>query len=201
MQRILLSLVAVSMLSVVPSLAHAQGISVVVPGVRVGVAPPPLRAEVRPPAPSAAHVWIPGHWVWRGRAHAWVGGHYALPPGNGYHWVSARWANEGGQWTFFEGHWAMSQPTSPTYVYDPGPAPAQEVVTQEQPPEPIVEVRPAAPFGGAVWIPGYWGWNGYRHNWVGGHWSAPRAGWSWEPNRWQRTPRGWVHTPGHWRRG
>jgi WXXGXW repeat (2 copies) len=199
MRRMLLSLAAVTMLSFAPALAHAQ--AVIVPGVRVSVAPPPLRAEVRPVAPSPNHVWVNGHWAWRGRAHVWVGGHYALPPGAGYHWVQARWVNEGGQWTFFEGHWAMNQPTQPTYVYDPGPAPAQEEVVQQAPPEPIVEVRPAAPFGGAVWIPGYWHWNGNRHMWVGGHWSAPRAGWSWEPNHWQQTPRGWVHVRGHWRRG
>ena len=202
MRRILLSLATVTLLSFAPRLAHAQvTATVVVPGVRVSVPPPPLRAEVRPVAPSPRHTWIPGHWVWRNGAHVWYGGYYALPPAPGYHWVHARWVNEGGQWVFFEGHWAINQPTSPTYVYDPGPAPAEEVVVQQAPPEPIVEVRPATPFANAVWIPGYWQWNGYRHVWVGGHWSAPRAGWVWEPHHWQQTPRGWVHVRGHWRRG
>ena len=199
MRRILLLLTAVAVLSLSPGLARAD--VVVVPGVRVSVAPPPPRVEVRPVAPSAAHLWIPGHWAWRGGAHVWLGGHYALPPAPGYRWVAARWVNEGGQWVFFEGHWAMVQPTSPSYVYDPGPAPAQEVIVQQAPPEPIVEVRPATPFGGAVWIPGYWQWNGFRHVWVGGHWSAPRAGWVWEPHHWQPTPRGYVWVRGHWRRG
>src|SRR5262249_18399810 len=161
----------------------------------------PPRVEVRPVAPSVSHVWIPGHWAWRGGAHVWIGGHYALPPAPGYHWVHARWGNQGGQWTFYEGHWALNQPTSPTYGYEPGPAPAREWVAEGAPPEPIAEVRPMAPFAGAVWIPGYWQWNGYRHVWVGGHYSAPRAGWVWEPHHWQRTPRGWVHVTGHWRRG
>jgi YXWGXW repeat-containing protein len=196
MRPIMFTLAAVALLSSAPRLAHAQAVAVVVPGVRVGVAPPPLRAEVRPVAPSPNHVWIPGHWVWRNGAHVWYGGHYALPPGPGYHWVHARWVNEGGQWVFFE-----NQPPSPTYVYDPGPAPVQEEVVTEAPPAPIVEVRPAVPFAGAVWIPGYWRWGGRNHFWVGGHWSAPRAGWSWEPNHWEHTPRGWIHRPGHWRRG
>lgn len=200
MRRILLSLSAVALVTlVVPRLAHAQ--TVIVPGVRVSVAPPPLRVEVRPLAPSAAHVWIPGHWAWRAGAHVWTAGYYALPPSPGYHWVHARWVNEGGQWVFFEGHWALTQPTSPSYVYDPGAAPAGEVIVQQAPPEPIVEVRPATPFTGAVWIPGYWHWNGFRHVWVGGHWSAPRAGWVWEPHHWQPTPRGYVWVRGHWRRG
>jgi hypothetical protein len=199
MRRIMLSLAAVSLLSLAPTLAHAQ--AVVVPGVSVTVAPPPVRAEVRPVAPSPNHIWIPGHWAWRNGAHVWYGGHYAMPPSAGYHWVQARWVNQGGRWTFFEGHWALNQPTSPTYVYDPGPAPVQEEVVTEAPPQPIVEVRPAMPFQNAVWIPGYWRWGGHHHVWVGGHWSAARSGWNWEPNHWERTPRGWVHRPGHWRRG
>src|SRR5947209_2264469 len=101
MRRIVLSLVALaSIVSFAPA-AHAQ-VRVVVPGVRVGVAPPPARVEVRPMAPSREHVWIPGHWAWRSGAHVWIGGHYALPPGAGYHYVQARWVNEGGQWIFYE---------------------------------------------------------------------------------------------------
>jgi len=197
MRRIVLSFVAASLLSLAPGRAHAQ--PVVVPGVRVTVAPPPVRAEVRPVAPSPGHIWIAGHWAWRHGRHVWMPGRWALPPGPGYRWVAARWVSERGQWTFFEGHWAMTQPPSPT-VYDPGPAPVDDEVVQEAPPEPIVEVRPAAPFAGAVWIPGYWRWAGHNHAWVGGHWSAPRAGWVWEPNHWEHTPRGWVHRHGHWRR-
>jgi hypothetical protein len=196
MRRILLSLSLVLSLFA-PALAQAQ---VIVQGVRVSAPPPPLRAEVRPVAPSLRHQWIPGHWAWRGGGHYWIPGYYALPPAEGYHWVHARWVNEGGTWVFYEGHWALNQPTQPTYVYEPGPPPPQEVVVQQAPPPDVVEVRPAAPFGGAVWIPGYWHWNGYRHSWVGGHWSAPRAGWAWEPHHWVRAPGGWRWAPGHWRR-
>jgi hypothetical protein len=191
----------VAALLFVPTLAHAQVTAeVVVPGVRVSVAPPPPRVEVRTVAPSPQHVWIGGHWAWRDSAHVWLPGHWALPPAAGYHWVHARWVNQGGQWVFYEGHWALNQPPQPTYVYDPGPPPPQEVVVQQAPPPDIVEVRPVAPFGGAVWIPGYWHWNGYRHVWVGGHWSAARVGYVWEPHHWQRSPGGWRWVPGRWRR-
>src|SRR5947209_4340462 len=122
MRRILLSLsLALSLLS--PVLAHAQPIA---QGVRVTVAPPPVRAEVRPSAPSERHQWIPGHWAWRNGAHVWIPGYYTLPPAEGYHWVHARWVKEGGGWVYFEGHWALNQPTQPSYVYDPGPPPPQE---------------------------------------------------------------------------
>jgi hypothetical protein len=197
MRRVLISLAALLLL--IPTIAVAQ--PVVVPGVRVNVAPPPLRVEARPMAPSPRHIWIDGHWAWRGGAHVWMPGHWAMPPAPGYHWVPARWVNDGGQYVFYEGHWALNQPSQPTYVYDPGPAPAQEIVVQQAPPPDIVEVRPAAPWAGAVWIPGYWHWNGARHVWVGGHWSAGRPGWAWEPHRWVRGPGGgWHYAPGHWRR-
>jgi hypothetical protein len=197
MRRILTALAFALSLSLSLA-AHAQ----VVEGVPVGVAPPPMREEVRPVAPSARHVWIAGHWAWRGGAHVWIPGHYALPPGEGYHWVQARWVQRGGGWVFYEGHWAMNQPTQPTYVYEPGPAPAQEVVVDQAPPPQVVEARPAAPFAGAVWIPGYWYWNGARHVWVGGHWSAPRNGWVWQRAEWVRGPAGrWHYHPGRWIHG
>lgn len=34
------------------------------------------------------------------------------------------------------------------------------------PPQPYYEVQPAMPFPGAVWISGYWGYNGGRHQWT-----------------------------------
>jgi hypothetical protein len=34
--------------------------------IRVGTAPPAVRVEAIPPAPSPAHYWIPGHRAWEG---------------------------------------------------------------------------------------------------------------------------------------
>ena len=182
-----------------PALAQV-GVQFTVPGVRVVGPPPPMRVEVQTARPSPAHVWIGGHWGWRGNAHVWLGGHWAMPPQPGYVWEPARWANQNGQWTYFEGHWRLAAPPQPTVVYEPAPEPAQPVEVEVAPPTPIVEVRPALPFAGAVWIPGYWHWNGARHVWVGGRYSAPRAGYAWEPARWE--PHGRFHrwVPGHWRR-
>lgn len=106
-------------------------------GVRITIAPPALRVEVRPAAPSVRHVWVPGFWQWGGGRHAWVGGHYAVPPAAGRVWVEARWANEGGQWVFYEGYWASSVGTA---IVPPTPPP--RVVVQPAPP-PVVVVQPA----------------------------------------------------------
>jgi hypothetical protein len=81
----------------------------------------------------------------------------------------------------------------------PEPAPPEEIVVQEAPPAPRVEVVPAAPYAGAVWIGGHWRWEGRRHVWVGGHYERARPGFAWEPAHWPREPHGWRFVPGHWR--
>jgi hypothetical protein len=169
----------------------------VVPGIRVGIPPPALRVEVRPMAPSPNHLWIDGYWAWRGGRHVWLGGHYALPPGPGYVWEPARWVNENGQWTFFDGHWRLAVAPPPAEVYQPVPGDVEYAA--EAPPQPIVEVQPPLPFGGAVWIPGYWRWHGAHYVWVGGRWSAGQPGRVWEPHRWVAVNGRWRMEPGSWR--
>ncbi len=170
-----------------------------VPGVRVAIGPPALRHEVAPVAPSPRHLWIGGHWAWRGNAHVWLTGHWALPPGPGYAWEPARWENAAGAWTFYEGHWRSSEPVDPAYAYQPAPPPVNPVYVETAPPAPIVEVRPAIPFEGAAWIPGYWHWNGTHHAWVAGRWSARPAGHEWHEHRWEQRADGrWGYQPGRW---
>ena len=188
------ALAAAVSLSAAPSFAQTYD----VPVVRVAAAPPALRVEVQPAQPSAAHVWIPGHWVWRNNQHEWASGHWALPPEGGYVWVPARWVAENGQWSFHEGHWRLANPPTQPIVYQPAPV-SQPVVVETAPPAPIVEVRPAAPWANAFWAPGYWHWHGNRHYWVGGRWSAPYAGHVWEPHRWERDGARWRFVVGRWR--
>ncbi len=57
-----------------------------------------------------------------------------------------------------------------------------EIVAAVAPPAPYVETVPAAPFVGAVWIGGYWGYHGGRHEWVPGRYEAPRPGYRYEPH-------------------
>jgi hypothetical protein len=193
MRGLLFPLIAA--LASVPAIAHAQ-----MPGVRVTVAPPRARVEVRSAPPSPRHQWIAGHWAWRGGAYAWMPGYWAPPPSAGYRWVPARWDNQGGQWVYYEGHWEQAQPAPPSYVYEPEAPPPNEVVVMQPPPADVAEARPAMPFAGAVWIPGYWHWNGRHHVWVSGRWSAPRPGYVWQPHHWQRGPRGYYWVQGGWHR-
>ncbi|WP_460968316.1 hypothetical protein [Spirosoma migulaei] len=67
--------------------------------------PPPARVEVIPAAPSARHMWIPGHYVRRGRNYVWVNGYYRVAPARYNAWVPGHWqqTRRGPMW--IEGHW------------------------------------------------------------------------------------------------
>jgi hypothetical protein len=178
--------------------AHAP-IMTVAPGeLEVTQAPPPPQVETRPP-PVPGQMWVPGYWQWNGHRHMWNRGHYAAPPQAGMVYEPARWENRHGHWAFIAGRWKLSAPPAPTVVYEPPPPPATVVEVQAAPPPPLVEVRPPAPRG-AVWIPGYWHWNGHRHSWISGRWSAPRRGMRWEPDHWVRVGPRYRLERGHWAR-
>lgn len=76
--------------------------------------------------------------------------------------------------------------------------PAPVVVVDTPPPAPYVEVVPTMPYAGGVWIGGYWGWSGGRHQWVPGHWDHGRPGYRWEPHRWERADGHWHLRGGAW---
>ena len=83
-----------------------------------------------------------------------------------------------------------------TAYADPGGA---VVVTDVAPPPAYVEQVPGvAPFAGAVWIGGYWGWSGGRHVWVPGRWDHGRPGYHWEPHRWENRGGHWELHGGRW---
>lgn len=73
---------------------------------------------------------------------------------------------------------------------------ADDTVVDVAPPAPYTEVVPVAPYVGAVWIDGYWGWSGGRHVWYGGHYEHGRPGYFYRQN-------GWSHDGGryHFHRG
>jgi hypothetical protein len=74
--------------------------------IEIDAAPPPPQVEVVPVAPSASHVWIPGHWNWHPghRRHVWVQGHYAMRQ-HGAVWQPAQWVRFGPRWRYVPGHW------------------------------------------------------------------------------------------------
>jgi hypothetical protein len=72
------------------------------------------------------------------------------------------------------------------------------VVVDVAPPAPYVEVVPALPYAGAIWIGGYWGWSGGRHQWVPGRWEHGRPGYHWRPHAWVNQGGRWQLHGGGW---
>ena len=90
--------------------------------------------------------------------------------------------------------------SQPVPVYSrPAPGYEGEYAVDVAPPAPYVEVVPVIPFAGAIWLGGYWGWNGGRHSWVPGRWDQPRAGYGWRPRTWVQQGGRW-HLHGGWGR-
>ncbi|MGZ6143609.1 MAG: hypothetical protein ACXWLM_09730 [Myxococcales bacterium] len=167
----------------------------------IGQPPPPPRYEQQGGPHAAGQLWIPGFWMPRGPQHVWVPGHYATPPAPGYLWQPARWESANGAWAFYEGHWYPGEPPQAMIPYQPPPPSMEDEFTMQPPPPPVGEYQPPMPFGNAIWIPGYWHWNGMRFAWVAGRWSAHPPYYVWEPHRWVRSPDGrYREEQGHWRR-
>lgn len=85
---------------------------------------------------------------------------------------------------------------APSYA----PVPSEEYVVDVAPPPAYVETVPVVPYAGAVWIGGYWGWNGGRHYWVPGRYERPRPGYGWRPHAWVQVGGRWHLRNGGWER-
>jgi hypothetical protein len=109
-------------------------------------------------------------------------------------WVEARWENDRGRQVYRQGYWQAPA----AYQSDYGAE--AEVWVGTPPPPPRYEARSRAPYAAAVWIPGFWQWNGRHHGWVAGHWTSGRPGYVWEESRWRRHGHRWGYSRGHWRR-
>lgn len=66
-------------------------------------APPPLRREAVPRA-RRGHVWVAGHWEWRGKRHVWAPGHW-VKARSGQHYRQPKWEQQNGRWQMHGGGW------------------------------------------------------------------------------------------------
>lgn len=71
--------------------------------VYVPEAPPPPKAEMKPPAPGPKAVWVEGHWKWSHGRYLWVPGHWVKKPRG--KWVSGHWEKRPRGWVWVKGHW------------------------------------------------------------------------------------------------
>ncbi len=65
---------------------------------------------------------------------------------------------------------------------------------------PMTEVVTAPPSPAALWIPGYWAYDGVRYVWVAGHWEIPPPNCrSYVAPYWANQGGGYVYVRGYWR--
>lgn len=137
--------------------------------VKIALAPP-VQPDGPPPAPLA-EVTPP-----RLSVHAdWRPGYW--------HWIDGTWVWLAGMWRVPEADIVAEQTTT---------APVA-------PPPPQTETVTVAPVRTAVWIGGFWQWNGTSWVWIAGSWQLrPETRVTWRAPEWR--PRGNVHVliPGGW---
>lgn len=81
-----------------------------------------------------------------------------------------------------------------------GAANAQVVIRIGPPPPRPVEVVPAPPHEGYVWVPGYHRWDGHGYVWVhGAYRRPPHAGAVWVEGDWREERGGHVWHAGYWK--
>jgi len=67
-------------------------------------------------------------------------------------------------------------------------------------PEPLTEVVPPAPASNAVWVPGYWDFNGTGYVWTSGRWEIPPPmSTSYIAAHWETRDDANVFVRGYWR--
>ncbi len=66
--------------------------------------------------------------------------------------------------------------------------------------QPAGDLQPVQPSPAAVWVPGYWNWNGYAYNWIAGFWAVPPAGFHvYVAGGWIRHRGGYYYRRPYWR--
>ena len=69
-------------------------------------APPPDPVELEGSAPSAAYVWVKGHYDCNGVEYVWIPGDWAPRPAARAVWIAGRWQHTRRGWTWVDGHWS-----------------------------------------------------------------------------------------------
>lgn len=68
------------------------------------------------------------------------------------------------------------------------------------PPPPAVDTVTPSPAANAVWIPGYWSFDGSSYAWVPGHWEIPPPNsHSYIAAHWENQGGGYFFVPAYWR--
>ncbi len=137
-------------------------------------APPAVRVERW--SPRRGHVWVNGHWDWRGNDYVWVSGRYERER-RGQRWRDRQWVERDGDWVVVDGGWISVGPSSAPPAY---------------------RVERYDTRAGFVWVRGHWDWRGDQWVWVNGHYERERAGYVYQEPRWEERDGAWISVQGSW---
>ncbi len=115
-----------------------------------------------------------------------------IPPKLSAHadWRAGYWEWTAGTWVWLAGMWR---------VPDEDIASEQTTTAPAAPPPVQVEVAPIAPVPAAVWIAGFWQWNGTSWVWITGSYQLrPEPRVQWRQPEWRARGRVHVLIPGGW---
>jgi len=104
-------------------------------------------------------------------------------------WRPGYWHWLDGQWVWLAGQWNVPQ----------ADIVAEQTTTAPDAPPPLrVEAPPPAPVRSAVWLAGFWQWNGTSWVWIAGSYQLRPPQMTWRAAEWRA--RGSVHVlvPGGW---
>jgi len=78
---------------------------------------------------------------------------------------------------------------------------AVQVAPPPMPPPPqTAEMVGAPPMPNALWVPGYWSYDGYRYSWLAGHWEIPPpAARAYVAAHWETRGDRYVYVQSYWR--
>ncbi|MBW8846898.1 MAG: hypothetical protein JF607_18190 [Burkholderiales bacterium] len=95
--------------------------------------------------------------------------------------------------------WTPPPPAATISVYiDPPMAQPEPVLVDVAPPPMLVEAPPPPPMAEAVWVGGYWGWQG-RWVWCAGRWlPPPQPSYHWTQPYYEHRGDAVVYVAGHW---
>jgi hypothetical protein len=133
-------------------------------------------------------VWVPGWWDYQDGEWVWVDGAWEAVPFENAVWQPGHWGYDDdlNKWYWVDGYWK----------YGTDPLEVSEIIDI---PDPLDEEIIEQTDENAVWVPGWWDWDG-SWQWVQGAWIVPPDDDAvWVPGHWEQTDWGnWRWVTGYW---
>ncbi len=169
------------------------------PTLHISAGPPTNNSDVKLPAPSPKHVWLPGFWEYQAGHHVWIKGRWE-PARDGMVYLASQWSYQGHLWTFYPGKWVLTSVAESSTDDSAPQKPQNDLMIKVPPPAQRLEVPGPPPSPQHQWNGGYWTWKSGHFVWLPGHWATAPADMIWDQGHYRKSGLVWHLIPGHWRK-